>query len=80
MPDDLRKSGPQDGWRISLHQEHELDYWTKALRVTRDELRTIVGKVGNLAKDVRAEIVERNRVADVVKAVMRPEPEHDDGA
>lgn len=69
MPDDLRKSGPQDGWRIALTQEHELDYWTAALRVTRAELREIVGKVGNLAKDVRAEIVERNRIAD-----------HDDGA
>jgi hypothetical protein len=57
MADNLKNSGPQDGWRINIHQEHELDYWTKALHVSRADLRAIVAQVGTYAADVRAHIV-----------------------
>jgi len=53
MPDNLDDPGPQDGKLISLTEEHELDYWTKTLGVTRDELRALVDKHGHSADAVR---------------------------
>ena len=37
--DDTQKRGGQDRDRISLSQEHELDYWTEKFGVSRDELQ-----------------------------------------
>ncbi len=31
MADDLKQRGPQDASRISLNEEWEVQYWTKAL-------------------------------------------------
>lgn len=54
MADDLTNRGPQDRSRISLFEQHEVTYWTKALGVSEEELRRIVGKVGNSADAVKA--------------------------
>lgn len=54
MSDDKDQRGPQDASRISLSEAYEVDYWTKALGVSRDELATAVVKVGNSAEAVRA--------------------------
>ncbi|MHA4835925.1 DUF3606 domain-containing protein [Sphingopyxis sp. MSC1_008] len=43
-----------DRERISLTQEHELRGWSKRLGVSEERLRAAVGRVGNLAYDVRA--------------------------
>ena len=40
MPDDLKNRGAQDRARISLSEEHEVRYWTKALGVTKEQLCT----------------------------------------
>lgn len=61
MPDDRKNSGPEDGWRISLTQLHEVRYWTKALGVDRATLSEIIGQVGNVARNVRAEIARRDQ-------------------
>jgi hypothetical protein len=53
MADDLSKTGSQDRERISLTQDHELDYWTEALGVSEPRLREAVAAVGHMAKDVR---------------------------
>jgi hypothetical protein len=53
MTDDRNKRGPQDAARINVHERWELDYWTKELGVTADELRAAVQQVGVMAKDVR---------------------------
>lgn len=53
MADNLKDVGPQDGKEISLKEEHELDYWTKALGVTRQQLRDAVEAVGHSAAAVR---------------------------
>ena len=50
--DDTQKRGGQDRDRISLSQEHELDYWTEKFGVSRDELRDAVETVGNDADKV----------------------------
>ena len=53
MADDLSKKGPQDASRISLSEPWEVEYWTRTLGVTRDELETAVKAVGNSAAAVR---------------------------
>jgi hypothetical protein len=53
MTDDLNNPGPEDGKLISITEDHELDYWTKALNCSRDELRDAVAAVGHSADKVR---------------------------
>ena len=56
MADDLKNPGAQDRTRISMGEEHEVRYWTKALGVTREQLAAAVAKVGNSADAVRREL------------------------
>ena len=53
MSDDLTNRGEPDRSRISLTEEHEVRYWTKALGVSREELERIVRSVGNSADAVK---------------------------
>jgi hypothetical protein len=46
MADDRTKRGPQDRSRISLQEEYEVQYWTKTLGVTVDELKAAIKRVG----------------------------------
>ena len=41
---------------ISLTQEHEVRYWTKALGVSEERLRAAVARVGHSAAKVRVEL------------------------
>ncbi len=54
MSDDKDQRGPQDASRISLSEAYEVEYWTKALGVSRDDLAKAVAEVGNGADAVRA--------------------------
>ena len=58
MADDLNNRGPQDRTRISLTEQHEVSYWTQALGVSEEELRRVVGKVGNSAAAVKAALAK----------------------
>lgn len=53
MPDNLNIRQPQDGQEINVHQQWELDYWTKILRVSEATLKAAVAKVGPLVSDVK---------------------------
>jgi hypothetical protein len=53
MADDLKQTGRQDDARINPEQEHELDYWSGQLGVSRDELRKVVQAAGPMVKDVK---------------------------
>lgn len=53
MSDDLKNRGPKDRARINVHERHELDYWTKALGCTEQQLLDAVHVVGVMAADVR---------------------------
>jgi hypothetical protein len=53
MADDLTKKGAADRTRINVNETHEVAYWTKALRVTEDQLRKAVKAVGVMASEVR---------------------------
>ena len=39
-------SPPEDASRISIHDAHSVEYWTKKFGCTRDELEAAVQKVG----------------------------------
>lgn len=53
MPDSKQDRGQQDRSRIDVSEDYEPRYWTKALGVSRDELKSAVQTVGPMAKDVR---------------------------
>lgn len=54
--DDLKRKGQQDRSKINMHEPHELQYWSKHLNVSRDELQKAVDKVGNGAAAVRKQL------------------------
>ena len=53
MPDNLRITHPQDASRINIHQEHDVQYWTKKLGVTKKELEDAVNAVGTSVSAVK---------------------------
>lgn len=53
MSDDKSKTGSPDRDRINLTEDYEVQYWTKELGVTADELRAAVNAVGSTSKAVR---------------------------
>ena len=53
MADDLKKKFPQDASKINIHEPWEVDYWCRALGVTKDQLVAAVKAVGVSATAVR---------------------------
>jgi hypothetical protein len=53
MSDDLKNRGPNDRSRINVNEPWEVQYWTKELGVTEQQLRDAVSKVGVMVTDVR---------------------------
>jgi hypothetical protein len=60
MADDPTKHGHQDGNRIHLCEEYEVEYWMRKLNVSAQDLRLAVEKVSNPAL-IGAEIEDRGR-------------------
>jgi hypothetical protein len=56
MTDDLLNKGQRDRGHISMGQPHEVQYWTRHLGVSKDELHRAIEKVGNSAAAVRKEL------------------------
>jgi uncharacterized protein DUF3606 len=54
--DSLTKKQQPDRSKINMHQAHEVKYWAHALKVSPEELRKAVDKVGNSAAAVRKEL------------------------
>ena len=54
MPDNKKKTRPQDASRINMNQEYEVNWWCDELDCTRDQLARCVDRAGVMAKDVRA--------------------------
>ena len=54
--DDLKKKGAADRRKINMAEPWEVDYWTKELGVSREELRKLIAKVGTSADAVRKEL------------------------
>jgi hypothetical protein len=54
MSDNKSKMAPQDAARINVNEDYELQYWTKELSVSEDQLRELVKRHGVSASAVRA--------------------------
>jgi len=59
MSDNLHNRGPQDRSRINLHEKWEVQYWTKELGVTQEELEQAVKQAGNSVNAVREHLSGR---------------------
>ena len=53
---DKTKHGANDHKLISLNEDHEVRYWTKALGVSEQQLRDVVKRIGHSAAKVRVEL------------------------
>lgn len=53
MSDDKKNTGSPDRDRINVNEDYELQYWTKTLGVTSDQLKAAVKAVGPTAAAVR---------------------------
>jgi hypothetical protein len=49
MSDDKTKTGSKDRVRIDLHQDHEVDHWSRKSGITCEQLREAVARAGNRA-------------------------------
>ncbi|QJU57404.1 DUF3606 domain-containing protein [Sphingomonas sp. AP4-R1] len=52
MADNLKNRGAQDRSRIAMGEEHEVAYWTKKFRVSRERLAEAVDAAGSSAQAV----------------------------
>jgi hypothetical protein len=52
MADDRSIRGEADRLRINIHEDYEVQYWTKKWDVSRDQLAAAVREVGVMAADV----------------------------
>ena len=52
MADDKSKVGEPDRSRIAMSEPHEVTYWTKKFRVSRETLADAVDSVGTSAQKV----------------------------
>ena len=53
MPDDKSIRGPADAERVNIHEPYEVEYWTKALGVSKEQLIAAVKAVGVMVKDIK---------------------------
>ena len=53
MPDDLKKTAPQDPKRVNVNQSHEIEYWCAHFGCTAKELGAAVKAVGDSVSAVR---------------------------
>jgi hypothetical protein len=61
MADSPDNRGGQDRTRININQEHEVRYWTEKFRVTEEQLRQAVQRVGVMVEDVEKELKQAGR-------------------
>ncbi|NBJ12140.1 DUF3606 domain-containing protein [Microvirga arsenatis] len=54
MPDNLNIRRPQDPTKINIHEEWEVQYWTKKWNITREQLINAVRQVGVQTSKVAA--------------------------
>jgi hypothetical protein len=48
-----RQTGKPEDSRINPDQAHEVDYWSRELGVSRDDLRRAIQQVGPMVKNVK---------------------------
>ena len=59
MADDPTSRGARDRSQINIKENYEVEYWTKALGVSAEELKRLVGQHGASAEAIRKAIGHR---------------------
>lgn len=59
MADDKNDRGPADRTRVNVHEDYEVQYWSKKFDVSADQLRAAVDKVGVMAADVEKQLAKK---------------------
>jgi Tfp pilus assembly PilM family ATPase len=54
--DNLKIKGAPDRSKINMHEPQEVQYWTRHLNVSTEQLQRAIDKVGNAAAAVRKEL------------------------
>jgi 3-oxoacyl-[acyl-carrier-protein] synthase III len=54
--DNLKLKGSQERSKINMREPREVQYWTKHLKVSTEQLQSAVDKVGNAAAAVRKQL------------------------
>lgn len=49
----------QDRSKINIHEPDEVQYWTRHLNISTEQLQKAIDKVGNAAAAVRKELARR---------------------
>ena len=57
--DNKQDRGPADRARINIHEPYELQYWSKELNVTPEELKKAVEQKGVMVSDVRRHLAAK---------------------
>ena len=57
MTHSLTKRDQPDRSKINMKQDYEVHYWTKHLKISKEELQKVVDKVGNSAAAIRKELL-----------------------
>jgi hypothetical protein len=63
MADSTTSRGGSDRLRINMHQGWEVDYWTRKLGVSREELAKAIEIAGDRAHDVADYLADEGRPA-----------------
>jgi hypothetical protein len=59
MADNKIKIYPQDAERVNVHENYEVQYWTKKFGCTVIQLKAGVQRMGVMAKDVEWDLKRR---------------------
>ena len=59
MADDKSKTRPQDSSKVNVHEDYEVQYWTKKFGCTPQQLKDAVKKVGTGAAAVEKEVKKK---------------------
>jgi hypothetical protein len=51
--DNWEKPGSYNAYNINIHENYEVEYWTKALGTNSEELKKAVAAAGNTADAVK---------------------------
>jgi hypothetical protein len=66
MPDHRENLIVPDFRRVNIHEEHELNYWTKEFGVCEKELRLAVMEVGTSAEAVKKYLEEKTKITSLL--------------
>jgi len=58
MPTDRRMPGARDRTRINVSEDSEVEYWAKALGVSKERLVEAIKRVGDSVQAVRTELLD----------------------